>query len=514
MHDTILYRVSILIYIDVMPHYFLNSTVEQTDGLVIPLIEGEAIESQLGDFAGEFLDIIEGIYTTKDFEGKKGQMTSLYTGDDDLPRIFLFGLGKKEEVNIRNWKQTVGTAVIALQGKKARRISAIIPHAVIELFGHKKAAYETVVAIETANYCYDDHRAKDTRAVPIVDIDFLYAMDAKEKKEWQIGIAEGKAVAEAVNVTRHLGNTPPSHMTPTVLAREAMKLGKAHETIKVTVLGKKEIEKLGMGCLLAVASGSSEEPKFIIIQYLAGKKNDAPSVLVGKGITFDSGGLSLKPGDFMVDMKYDMLGGATVLGVLKAAAALQLKKNIIGLIPTCENMPSGSAYRPDDILKAMNGKTVLVENTDAEGRLILADALCYASTYKPKEVIDFATLTGACMVALGNERSGLFTDVEEIAEHLDESSRHVGEQLWRLPLGEEYTEAVRAEVADLKNMGGVGGPRFAGASTAAAFLQCFTDYPWAHIDLSSSYYGGKGKSYIRGGANGFGVQTMVEYLRK
>lgn len=273
------------------------------------------------------------------------------------------------------------------------------------------------------------------------------------------------------------------------------------------------MKKLGMGCLLAVASGSQEEPKFIIVEYLAGKKNAAPTVLVGKGITFDSGGLSLKPGDFMIDMKYDMLGGATVLGVLCAAAALKLKKNIIGLIPTCENMPSGSAYRPDDILTAMNGKTVLVENTDAEGRLILADALCYASKYKPKEVIDFATLTGACMVALGNERSGLFTQSEEIAEGLDESARHVGEQLWRLPLGEEYSEAVKAEVADLKNTGGVGHPRFAGASTAAAFLEYFTDYPWAHIDLASSYWGPKGKSYIRGGANGFGVQMMVEYLR-
>jgi leucyl aminopeptidase len=219
----------------------------------------------------------------------------------------------------------------------------------------------------------------------------------------------------------------------------------------------------------------------------------------------------------MRDMKFDMLGAATVLGVVKAAASLQLKKNIVGLLPACENMPGKEAYRPDDILTAMNGKTVLVENTDAEGRLILADALCYAARYNPKEVIDFATLTGACMVAIGTERSGLFSQNEKIVEKLQASSETVGEQLWRLPLGEEYSEAMKCEVADIKN---IGGSRYGGASTAAAFLEFFThdaksgkpNYPWAHIDLSSCYLGSKGKPFMRGGATGFGVETMVEYL--
>lgn len=496
-----------------MPKYELNSMVDRTDGLIIPLSEEMSLESQLEGVSGELMEMIRQVFETKDFEAKKGQSSLLYTGEEDIPRVVLLGLGKKMDMSVRRWKQSLGSAVISLQQKKTSQLSVFIPRAVIDLFGYEKTAYESVIAIETANYCYDDHRSSDARAVPIEAIDFLLVVDAKQKKEWQQGIASGKIVATAINTTRHLGNTPPSLMTPATLAKEAQKLSKTNEAVKVTVLGKKEIEKLGMGCLLAVASGSTEEPKFIIVEYLGGKKNDAPTVLVGKGITFDSGGLSIKPGDFMVDMKFDMLGGATVLGVLQAAAALKIKKNIIGLVPTCENMPSGSAYRPDDILKAMNGKTVLVENTDAEGRLILADALCYASKYKPKEVIDFATLTGACVVALGNERSGLFTQSEELAEKLDESSRLAGEQLWRLPLGEEYSDAVKGEVADLKNMGGVGGPRYAGASTAAAFLEYFTDYPWAHIDLSSSHWGGKGKSYIRGGANGFGVQTMVEYLK-
>lgn len=497
-----------------MPNYELNSMVERTDGLIIPLCEEETLDSQLEGVSPELIERIRQVFETKDFEAKKGQSSLLYTGEEDMPRVVLLGLGKKTEISVRRWKQTLGAAIISLQQKKTKELSVLMPRAVVDLFGYEKTAYETVIAIETANYCYDDHRSADARSFPIASVDFLLVLEGKQKKEWQQGVANGKIVSSAINTTRHLGNTPPSDMTPTILAKEAQKLSKANESLVVTVLGKKEIEKLGMGCLLAVASGSHEEPKFIIVEYLAGKKNEAPTVLVGKGITFDSGGLSIKPGDFMVDMKFDMLGGATVLGVLQAAAALKIKKNIIGLIPTCENMPSGSAYRPDDILKAMNGKTVLVENTDAEGRLILADALCYATKYKPKEVIDFATLTGACMVALGNERSGLFTQSEEMAEKLEDSARLAGEQLWRLPLGEEYTEAVKAEVADLKNMGGVGGARYAGASTAAAFLECFTDYPWAHIDLSSSHWGGKGKGYIRGGANGFGVQTMVEYLRK
>lgn len=496
-----------------MPKYELNSVVEKTDGLIIPLCEEIPLEEQLAGVFGELADRIHHVYETKDFEGKKGQQSLVYTGDEELPRVVLLGLGKRTDMSVRRWKQSIGTAIISLQQKKTTHISVLIPESVIELFGYEKTAYETVIAIETANYCYDDHRGHDARSLPITSVDFLLLVEGQEKKEWLEGIAQGKIVGSAVNTTRHLGNTPPSHMTPAVFAKEAQKLNKISDSVKVTVLGKKEIEKLGMGCLLAVASGSDEEPKFIIIEYLAGKKSDAPTVLVGKGITFDSGGLSIKPGDFMVDMKFDMLGGATVLGVLQAAATLKLKKNIIGLIPTCENMPSGSAYRPDDILKAMNGKTVLVENTDAEGRLILADALCYASKYKPKEVIDFATLTGACVVALGNERSGVFTQSDEIAERLDESARHAGEQLWRLPIGEEYSEAVKSDVADLKNMGGVGGARYAGASTAAAFLEFFTDYPWAHIDLSSSHWAGKGKSYMRGGANGFGVQTMVEYLK-
>lgn len=497
-----------------MPEYTLLTELAKTDGLIIPLYEDVPLKEQVGGFPGAYAQVMSKVIDAGDFLGKRGESSLVYAEDRTHARTVLCGMGRSADMTLRLWKQTIGAAVIQLQQKKTKRLSVIIPESAVDLFGAEKLAQETVIAADVSNYCFDDHREAAQRVLPVAHIDIIYQASQSEKKVWAKGIAAGKHIATATNITRHLGNTPPSHMTPSIFAKEAQKLHQAYETLKVTVLGKKEIAKLGMGCLLAVASGSQEEPKFIIVEYRGGKKTDAPTVLVGKGITFDSGGLSIKPWDYMVDMKYDMLGGATVLGVMQAVAALKIKKNIIALVPTCENMPSGTAYRPDDILTAMNGKTVLVENTDAEGRLILADALCYAAKYKPKEVIDFATLTGACVVALGNERSGLFTQDEGLADGLDDAARAVGEQLWRLPLGEEYSEAVKSEVADVKNTGGVGGARYAGASTAAAFLGYFTDYPWAHIDLSSSHYGGKGKPYIRGGANGFGVQTMVEYLKK
>lgn len=503
-----------------MTTYITSTKPTKTDCLIIPVFEQANLPTIAKELDQQFGGTLRHIVVAKDFEGKKMQSAVMYTEDKDIPRLLFIGLGKKEECFMRRYKQVIGAATILAQGKKSTRISVIVPPDVIEVLGARDVGEDTVIAIETAAYAYDTHKQKDDRVAPLTAVELILP-DAKVKRGIEAGLADGQIVADSVRFTRDLGNTPPSIMTPTLLANEAKKLTKISPKVKVTILGKEQAKKLSMGCFLGVAQGSDQEPKFIVVEYWGGKKTDKPTVLVGKGITFDSGGLSLKPGDYMIDMKYDMLGAATVLGSIRAAATLGLKKNIVAIAPACENMPSGKAYRPDDILIAMNGKSVLVENTDAEGRLILADALCYAAKYKPKEVIDFATLTGACLVALGNERSGLFTPEDSLAEKLFLASERAGEQLWRLPVGEEYSEAMKSEIADIKNLGGVGGPRFAGASTAAAFLQYFTlqpgsgqSYPWAHIDLSCSYYGGKGKPWIRYGANGFGVATMVEYLRK
>jgi len=491
------------------------------DALVVPVFEDKKFDTLVKDLNDLHEGLFDDVKKLKDFEAKAKQMTLLYTQDKVVPRILLVGMGKKKSMNVRLWKQLVGQSVVTLQGKKLQKIGYVLPVDVVKMFGAKKLGVETTVAIEAANYAFDSHKTKDARVKSLKNVLFASDMDGRQKKQFLVGHKNGLSIAEGVNLVRFLGNTPPTVMTPTYLAKESEKVAKKHKKMKIKVLSRPDMKRLGMGCLLGVSQGSQHEPKFIILEYSGGKKGDKPSVLVGKGITFDSGGLSLKPGAYMSDMKFDMLGAATVLGTIHVAAALGIKKNIVGLMPSCENMPSGTAYRPDDILTAMNGKSVLIDNTDAEGRLILADALSYATMkLKPKEVIDFATLTGACMVALGNERSGVFSHNDKIVERLDSASKEIGEQLWRLPLGLEYSEAVKCEIADIKNLGQVGGRGFGGASTAAAFLEFFTKhpksgdeiYPWAHIDLSSCYWGGKGKPWVRGGANGFGVQTMIEYL--
>lgn len=495
--------------------YKIVNSLPKADCLVIPLWEDKGLNSQIIRLDKQFNGLISEVLKAKDFEGKKKQVSLVYTRDKGLPRLLLIGLGKQKEMSIRLWKQILGSSVVFCQSKKLDNITFVLSEDIIKKFSVKKTGVHTVLAVEKANYSYDDHKTdKEEKVKNIKLFNVLTDLDHKEEKSFLAGIEEGKILSEGVNYTRHLGNVPPTIMTPTYLANEAVKIGHADKKIKVKILSTPEIKKLGMGCLLGVSRGSEEEPKFIIMEYQGGAKKEKPIILVGKGITFDSGGLSLKPSSSMLEMKFDMLGAATIMGIIKIASQLNLKKNLIVLIPSAENMPGGNAYRPDDILMAMNGKTVEIENTDAEGRLILADALSYAKKYEPKEVIDFATLTGACMVAIGTERSGLFTPEENISKKMLASALEVGEQLWRLPLGEEFSEGIKSEIADIKNTGGVGGDgRMGGASIGAAFLQEFTSYPWAHIDMSSCYDVPKGKPWLRSGANGFGVETMIEYLR-
>lgn len=498
----------------------LNKSVK-ADCLIMPVWEDKKLDAFERSVDRHFNGLVSDLKTQKDVEGKPMQSAILYTQDKQLPRVYVIGLGNYKKLTIRTYKHIIGSAIRSCQEKKWQDISIILSSELLKKFNPTFVASNTIISAKTASYSFDNHKEEKQRVKPINTLSLIGDFDARLKKIIQCGVQEGNEIAEAINFTRELGNTVPSVMTPTFLAKKAEKLSKEYKNVTTKILSKNEIKKLGMGCLLGVAQGSIEEPKFIIVEYSGATKSQKPTVLIGKGITFDSGGLSIKPANYLCDMKFDMLGAATVLGCIKAAAGLDIKKNIVGLIPSCENMPSGNAYRPDDILINMEGISVLVDNTDAEGRLILSDALSYAKKYKPYEVIDFATLTGACMVALGNERSGLFSPDEKIIKKLEKSSETVGEQLWRLPLGEEYSESIKSEVADVVNTGVVGGkPGYGGASTAAAFLQFFTlnkdsepAYPWAHIDLSCSYYGGKGKPYIRSGANGFGVETMVEYLR-
>ncbi len=498
-----------------MASYFAWEEKTHVDALIVPLFEQDNTSAEAALINDRFHNVLSSIIEINDFEGEKGKQSLVYTGDDQVKRLLFVGLGKKDQLSVRRWKQILGAAVLRISKKKMTDISVLVPEAVIDAFGASVAGRETAAAIEIADYAYDEYKQEDAR---VTHIEKVALRSVNNEIDAMVAAAvEGKYIADGVNFARELGNTPPSIMTPALLAQQAKELAQFSNALNVTILEREDMRQLGMGCLLGVAQGSELPPKFIILEYVGGESTEQPTVLVGKGITFDSGGLSLKPANFMTTMKFDMLGAATVLGTFRAILQLGLKKNVVGLIPTCENMPSGSSYRPDDILVAMNGKSVEIGNTDAEGRLILADALSYAAEkLKPKEVIDFATLTGACVVALGTKRSGLFSNDEAMVSRMLEKADERGEQLWRLPLGEEYTEAMKSPVADIKN---ISNTRYGGASTAAAFLEFFTKdsdgkaaYPWAHIDLSSAHHGEKGTPYARAGATGDVVQTMIAYL--
>ena len=339
-------------------------------------------------------------------------------------------------------------------------------------------------------------------ADPFQELFFVACKDSA--KAVQVAVHQGEALVEGMNLAKDLGNLPPNVCTPTYLAKTAQGLMKKTK-LKVELLTKKQMEALGMGSFLSVAQGSETPPQFIIMRHNGGKASEAPTVLVGKGITFDTGGISLKPGEAMDEMKYDMCGAASVVGTLLSASLLGLKQNVIGVIPTCENMPSGKATRPGDIVKSMSGQTIEILNTDAEGRLILCDALTYVERFKPKAVIDIATLTGACVIALGAVHSGMFTDDSHLLADLTQAGHDSLDTVWRMPLDAAYQEQLKSNFADMANIGG----RPAGSVTAACFLKRFTEkYPWAHLDIAgTAWKGGAAK-----GSTGRPVPLLVNYL--
>ena len=325
-----------------------------------------------------------------------------------------------------------------------------------------------------------------------------------DAKAARAGLARGEAIAAGITLARECANRPGNHATPTYLGEVVQALGKSHG-LKVEVLDKKAVEKLGMGSFLSVAQGSDEPLRFIVARYEGAPKTQAPVVLVGKGITFDSGGISLKPGAGMDEMKFDMGGAASVLGVFRALGEIQPAINVVGLIPSCENMNDGRAVKPGDVVTSMDGQTIEILNTDAEGRLILCDALTYAKRFSPKAVIDIATLTGACVVALGGVRSGLFSSDDALAEALQRAGENAQDRCWRMPLDDEYAEGLKTRFADVANVAG----RAGGAITAAKFLQRFTaDFAWAHLDIAGTAW----KSGAAKGATGRPVGLLLDYL--
>jgi leucyl aminopeptidase len=427
-----------------------------------------------------------------DLEPKPGKLLHAYrTPGVVAPRVMLAGVGDGSGKRVH---AAVQAAVGALRSNTIKRLVICLPAGAGD-----DAVRAAVVATAETSYVYVATKSKpEGRELQRVTI------GVGDAGSHQGAFAAARAAAEGIEFARELGNMPPNMATPTRLGEEAQKLAKAHK-FQCEVLGPREIAKLKMGSFLAVAQGSEQPPRFIVLRHQGGRAGDAPVVIVGKGITFDSGGISIKPSAEMDEMKFDMGGAASVLGTFRALGELKPAINVIGLIPTCENLPDGRAMKPGDIVTSMSGQTIEVLNTDAEGRLILCDALAYAERFNPAAVVDIATLTGACVVALGNVRSGLFASDDRLAGELVAAGDAALDPCWRMPLDDEYADGLKTNFADVANVAG----RAGGAITAAKFLQRFTaSYPWAHLDIAgTAWKGGPAK-----GSTGRPVGLLLQFL--
>lgn len=436
------------------------------------------------------------------FSGTAGELCEIAVGTDTCERVVLVGLGEKQAVN----EATLGKALSALAkhlNKLPAGKSAICLGDLNDTL-RADAASALIRHIAGEQYSFDLYKSKKSDAPHLKEL--VLQTDKEDQTTIKKAVNYAQALVLGMNTTKDLGNQPGNVCTPSFLADSAKALAKQSDAISVKILEEKDMEKLNMGAFLSVSKGSTEPGKMIILDYRGGKKSEAPHVLVGKGITFDTGGISLKPGPQMDEMKYDMCGAASVLGVMNALATLQPKINVIGVIAAAENMPAGNASKPGDIVTTSSGQTVEILNTDAEGRLVLCDALTYVERFKPASVIDIATLTGACIIALGHCTSAVMSNDQPLADALLEAGQQAQDKAWQLPLWDEYQSQLDSPFADMQNIGGKG----AGSITAGCFLARFTKaYKWAHLDIAGTAWvsGGKDK-----GATGRPVPLLLQYL--
>lgn len=441
-------------------------------------------------------DLLKAAIAAGDFALKPGQLLQAWKpAGVKAARVLIASAG---DGSPKAMKKAVAAGVAAVKGGGTRTLAVALAGGPMDA-AHAEAL---VAAVTDAVYVYRATKPSAPAAPKLASVSVV--VDKAGAAAVQEGLRRGQAIAAGVELAREAANRPGNHCTPSHLASEAKRLVKSHG-LKVQVLERKDCEKLGMGSFLAVAQGSDEPPKFIVLQYQGAAKGAAPVVLVGKGITFDTGGISIKPAGEMDEMKFDMGGAASVLGTMRAVAELKPKVNVVGIIPACENMPSGRAIKPGDVVTSLSGQTIEILNTDAEGRLILCDALTYAERFKPQAVVDIATLTGACVIALGHHRSGLFSADEPLAAALLAAGEQALDPAWRMPLDEEYDEALKSNFADMANVGG----RPGGAITAAMFLKRFAaKLRWAHLDIAgTAWKGGAAK-----GATGRPVPLLTHFV--
>jgi len=477
--------------------------------LALFLFEGDGL---LGREAAALDEALGGLVTrvrkSGEFPGKARETCVLHNAAAKGPRrVLLVGLGREADFAAEGFRRAAGAAGLAARATRAGEMSAVLP--VTDRVPREELASALVEGVALATYEFRRHKTGEgaEEKGPVARVTVV-----EEGREGRVaiekGFALGRTLAEAAIWARDVGNTPGNEGTPTFLANRAKEIAE-ESGMKLTVLERADMEVEGMGGVLGVARGTLEPPKFIVLEHNPGR-TDLPCIaLVGKGITFDSGGISIKPAENMHEMKFDKCGGVAVLATMRAAGRLRLPIRLVGIVPATENLPSGTAYKPGDVVRSLGGITIEVLNTDAEGRMLLVDGISYAKRYKPKCIVDLATLTGACQVALGDAASGLFATDEALAEALQKAAGKSGERVWRMPLYPDYTDQIRSDVADFKNTGG----RSAGACTAAALLQAHAEgTPWAHLDIAGTAWSNKDRDYLRKGATGVGPRTLLRWL--
>ncbi len=495
---------------------FENPLEHKTECLIIPCSEEKTPSGPLKTLDTALNGAISQAFKNKRFEGKPNQ-TLLLNSSLKATNLLLVGVGKTKEITPEILCRASATAAKLAEGSNFKSVSFYLNDSCFDAIAKGKIGLYSKLSCAVAEgaglalYHFDEYKTRDEKDNPPSRVEKLTLIPASKARQTAVEKSNARAekIVAAVHFARDLISHPGNTATPTFLANHTKKMARKNK-ITCKVLGKQEMEKLGMGALLGVSRGSHEPPALIVMEYFGASKKKAPTVIVGKGVTFDSGGISLKPGAGMDEMKMDMSGAATTIATLQAVASLKLPLNVIGIVPAAENMPGGSAIKPGDILTSMSGKTIEVLNTDAEGRLVLADALCYAQHYNPKEVIDLATLTGAVLMALGHESAAVIGNNPAMIQRLKDAGDATGERVWELPLWEEFEKAVKSDIADLKNIAspGVG----AGTIIGAAFLKPFAgDQPWTHIDIAGMAWGCD-KPYTNKGASGYGVRLLINYL--
>jgi leucyl aminopeptidase len=489
--------------------YFVSTASagrQRTDCAIVGVYDKGELSAAAAEIDARIGGRIARLVKRGDLRGKAGDAVLLADlNGGPCERVLAIGLGPRGGFKRKQYRKALASALGMLAKTGARDAVSYLNLESIADADAYSLARAAVEIVGNAQYRIPHHKSTDKRSKPTLTRFGIAAANRTDRTAAERGVEHGEGVVAGMKLMRDLANQPASVCTPTYLAKAARTLGQEHKSIRVRTLNEAECRRLGMGSFLSVTNGSEQPAYLIVLEYYGAQRSQAPTALIGKAVTFDTGGISLKPPPGMDEMKFDMSGGASVLGAFKAVAELELPLNLVGVIPACENMPSGRATKPGDVVKSMSGQTIEVLNTDAEGRLILCDAMTYARRFKPEVMIDIATLTGACVVALGNHLTGLFSNDDELADELLQAGRRADDRAWRMPIGEEYADMLKSNFADFANVAG----REGGAITAACFLGKFVEgVKWAHLDIA-------GTAYLTGankGSTGRPVPLLVDYL--